>query len=169
MASLTAAPVLLCAAAVGCALSLAACGSSDPGSAAAGGVGAGGSTIPASGPPKVAATPVRALRAGAPRVVQFAAPRRYWCLPAHPGQAQATIGWSVPSATKLTVALDGRVLHQGIRRALPFAVPAGKADGIGVTIVFACAPGSSHTVTIRWRAGRSATTTRTVTIGKAKS
>ena len=37
---------------------------------------------------------------GAPKVVQFQAPRRYWCLPAHPGQAQVTVGWSVPSATR---------------------------------------------------------------------
>jgi hypothetical protein len=103
---------------------------------------------------------------GAPKVVQFAAPRRYWCLLAHRGQAQVTVGWSVPSATRVAVLLDGTALHSGIRKALPFWVPAGKPDGIGGTIVFPC-PGNRHRVTIRWRMKSSTAETRTVTIRKA--
>lgn len=105
--------------------------------------------------------------APAPEVAQFAAPKRFWCLQAHPGQAQVTIGWSVPSTTAVTVLLDGRALRQGLRHELPFAVLAGQADGIGATIVFRCGSGSHHRITLRWRTGDSAAATRTVTIRKA--
>ncbi len=104
---------------------------------------------------------------GPPKVVQFAAPRRFWCLQAHPGQAQVTIGWSVPSATDVAVLLDGRRLHAGLRRALPFAVLAGPASGIGATVVFPCRSGDRHRITIRWRMGSSPPAQRTVTIAKA--
>ncbi len=120
---------------------------------------------PAAGAPATAPTATSA--ATAPHVAQFASVPRFWCLPAHPGQAQTTIGWSVPTATSATVLLDGRALHQGIRKQLPFAVMAGKPAGIGVTVVFACRPGDHHRITIRWRDGSSPASARTVRIRKA--
>jgi hypothetical protein len=127
---------------------------------------AGGTTIPA-----VTTTsstqPTITTAGGAPKVVQFASPREFWCMKAHPGQAQVTVGWSVPSATTVVVALDGKSLHSGIRKVLPFWVAAGKAYGIGATVVFPCSSGNSHRITVRWRMRRSPTETRTVTIRKA--
>jgi hypothetical protein len=116
-----------------------------------------------------ALAPSALAAAAPPDVAQFASPHRFWCMTAHPGQAQVTVGWSVPTATAVTVLLDGRPLHQGLRDRLPFAVLAGKADGIGATVVFPCRSGQTHKVTIRWRAAGSAATTRTVTIRKARA
>jgi hypothetical protein len=99
--------------------------------------------------------------------VQFAGPRDFWCLKAHPGQAQVTIGWSAPSATTVAVLLDGRTLHTGIRKQLPFWVPAGKPAGIGGTVVFACGSGNRHRITIQWRGPGSPVEARSVTIRKA--
>jgi hypothetical protein len=127
---------------------------------------AGGTTIPAR-TTTTSTQPTITTADGAPKVVQFASPRQFWCMKAHPGQAQVTVGWSVPSATTVTVALDGTSLHSGIRKVLPFWVPAGKADGIGATVVFPCSSGNSHRITVRWRMRRSPTEMRTVTIRKA--
>jgi hypothetical protein len=112
--------------------------------------------------------PSASAAAAPPDVVQFASPKRFWCMTAHPGQAQVTVGWSVPTATAVTVLLDGRPLHQGLRDRIPFAVLAGKADGIGATVVFPCRSGRTHRVTIRWRAAGSAAASRTVTIHRAR-
>lgn len=131
-------------------------------------LGAGGEKLPPTTTATPPPTPTVTTTGGAPKVVQFAAPKRFFCVPAHPGQAQVTIGWSVPSATAVDVRLDGKQLHEGIRKALPFAVPAGPPSGIGSTIVFPCRPARTHTVTIRWRMGSSTPAERTVKITRAK-
>ena len=59
-------------------------------------------------------------------------------------QAQVTVGWSVPSATDVTVLLDGASPPVGIQDTAPYQVPAGKAPGVGSTIVFPCAA-DAHT------------------------
>jgi hypothetical protein len=125
-------------------------------------------TLPALAAATAASPAAGTTAAAAPPIVQFGSVPRFWCLAAFPGQAQTTIGWSVPTATSATVLLDGQVLHQGIRKQLPFAVLAGKADGLGVTVVFGCATGRSHRVTIRWRNGDSPASHRTITIRKAQ-
>lgn len=100
-------------------------------------------------------------------VAQFKAPEKFWCLRANPDEAQATLGWSAPQATEVKVFLDGEELHSGIRETLPFTVPAGDATGIGTTVVFACEPGDSHEVEVRWRMADSPPAERAVTIDKA--
>ena len=131
-------------------------------------LGAGGQKIPPTTTAAAAPTPTVTTANGAPGIRQFAAPKTFFCMAAHPNQAQVTIGWSVPNATAVDVRLDGKVLHEGIRKALPFAVPAGPPTGIGSTIVFPCRPDRTHTVKIRWRSGSSPTSERTVKITKAK-
>lgn len=125
-----------------------------------------GGTIPPPPPATTAPAPPPAA-GGAPRIVQFHAPRRFWCLPAHPGQAQVTIGWSVPAATAVTVLVDGRRVPLRIRRRAPFAVLAGTPSGIGATVVFACRSGTRHRVEIRWRAGDSPPARKVVSIRRA--
>ena len=84
-----------------------------------------------------------------------------------PGQAQATLGWSVPEAQGVKVFLDGEQLHSGIRDRLPFSVLAGDAAGIGTTIVFPC-EGDEHEVQVRWRLdGDAPRPEQSVTISKA--
>lgn len=116
----------------------------------------------------VPATPAVAAPSAPPRVVQFDAPERFWCLVSRPRQAQVTIGWSVPSATRVTVELDGRPLRSGLRKRAPFHVLAGSPSGIGTTVVFGCRTGARHTITIRWRVGDSKPATRTLRIRKAR-
>ncbi len=112
---------------------------------------------------------------GAPRVTQFKAPTKFWCLPDYANRAQITIGWHVPSATRVSLALDRRALSTiAVSHLLspgqpPFEVPAGGPTGIGATIVFPCVPGERHTITLRWRVGGSPATRRTVTVTKARS
>lgn len=111
---------------------------------------------------------IEAVGAGSGDVAQFAAPEEFWCLDGDPSQAQATVGWSVPAAAAVKVFLDGEQLHSGIRKALPFAVLAGDAPGIGATVVFPCDPGDEHEIEIHWRLeGSAPPATRTVTITKA--
>jgi hypothetical protein len=105
--------------------------------------------------------------ARASAIAQFDSPRKFWCLPGHPGQAQVIVGWSVPSAKKVAVFLDGRRLHSGIREKLPYWVPAGDASGIGATVVFRCGSAERHRVRVRWRIPSSPAVNRTVTIHKA--
>jgi hypothetical protein len=90
-------------------------------------------------------------------------------------RAQITIGWHVPSATAVSVALDGRALPiPALTRIYapaqpPFEVPAGPPSGVGTAIVFPCMPGERHTIALGWRAGRSPVTRRVVTVTKAPS
>jgi hypothetical protein len=153
-------------------VAVAGCGGGDDSAAVTAPLGAGGETIPrttgATTTETPVSTPTTATTAGGPKVRQFAAPKRFFCLSAHPNQTQVTIGWSAPSADAVDVRLDGKRLHSGIRKALPFAVPAGPASGIGSTIVFPCRPARAHTVTIRWRTGSSVLAERTVKITRAK-
>jgi hypothetical protein len=129
---------------------------------------AGGGTIPTT---TVAATPpdpTVTTPDGAPKVVQWAASKRYWCLAVHPGEAQTTVGWSAPSATSAEVLLDGRVLRTGLGHRPPYALLAPGPTGIGATIVFPCADGRSHRVTVRWRKDASPVVTKTVRIERAR-
>src|SRR3954451_25301750 len=82
-----------------------------------------GSAIPTRKSPEAAAMPGITTSDGAPKVTQFKAPSTFWCLPQSPNRAQVTIGWNVPSATAVSVKLDGRRIPTGIRTALPFQVP----------------------------------------------
>jgi len=161
--------LLALVAACGVALALVAIGDDDEGGtgASAAGIGAGGGTIPATTSTTTEDEPAVTTASGAPKVTQFRSPRNFWCLPAQPGQAQVIVGWKVPSAESATVALDGQRLHSGIRKNPPFWVPAGDASGIGATVVFACRPGESHRVTVRWRMPSAPPTERTVTVHKA--
>lgn len=103
---------------------------------------------------------------GAPEVVQFESPTSFYCLAEYPDEAQVTIGWSVPSATAVTVLVDGIEPATGIQPSMPYQVPAGPPSGIGATIVFPCEPLDQHTVTIRWQMGSSPAAERVVTITK---
>jgi hypothetical protein len=149
------------------AVCLASCGGSSGGGSTRAGVAAGGKTIPKTTTTTTPQPTTVTTPGGAPKVVQFKTPRKFWCLNDNPGQAQVIVGWSVPSATSVAVLLDGTRLHSGIRAALPFEVPAGDPSGIGSTVVFPCNSGARHRVTIRWRAHGSPVTQRTVTIAKA--
>ena len=110
---------------------------------------------------------------GAPRVTQFQAPTKFWCLPDYSNRSQITIGWHVPSATAVSLKFDGRTLSTvALSRLLapgqpPFEVLAGGPTGIGATIVFPCVPGQRHTIRLRWRAGGSPAAERVVTVSKA--
>jgi hypothetical protein len=112
---------------------------------------------------------------GAPRITQFHAPSQFVCLSGYPNRAQVTIGWHVPSATAVSLALDGRALPVLPLPQLyatgqpPFEVPAGGPTGLGTAIVFPCVPGQRHTITLGWRAGSSPVARRVVTITKAAS
>jgi hypothetical protein len=156
-------PLAVCA----LALTATACSESANHKTSSGAIDAGGTTIPAAKTTSAPTAPTITTASGAPKVVEFAAPHSFWCLEAHAGQAQVTLGWSVPSATTVAVLLDGRRVHTGIRKALPFWLPAGKAAGIGGTIVFRCRSQNRHRVTVHWRMRRSAIETRTVAIRKA--
>jgi hypothetical protein len=93
----------------------------------------------------------------------------------YPNRVQVTVGWHVPSATAVSLALDGRPLSAPPLQRLyasaqpPFEVPVGGPSGIGATIVFPCVPGQRHTIALAWRAGRSPITRRVVTVTKAAS
>jgi len=100
-------------------------------------------------------------------VQQFDAPTSFSCLAQDPAETQVTLGWVVPSAERVSVALDGRVLPRGIRSALPYDVPAGPAVGPGATVVFACNPVAQHTITLSWSFKRSPSTTRVVSVTRA--
>ena len=85
---------------------------------------------------------------GAMAVLQFHPPTSFSCLAQYPSQAQVTIGWNIPSATRVTETFDGTMMHSGIRDALPFAVSAGV--NLGTTLVFGCDSGASHTIVLTW-------------------
>ncbi len=122
--------------------------------------------LPTPTAPPPATHPLVTSPPGGPAVVQFQAPSTFSCLAQNPAQAQITIGWNVPASTQVTVALDGAALHRGIRRRLPFIVPAGPSLGPGATLVFACDGGSSHTVVLTWRRQGIPSTTRVVRVHK---
>jgi hypothetical protein len=101
---------------------------------------------------------------GAMAVLQFHAPTSFSCLAQYPLQAQVTIGWNVPSATRVTETFDGTIMHSGIREALPFAVSAGV--GLGTTLVFGCESGVAHTIVLTWYGQGLPPTRRVVTVHK---
>ena len=117
----------------------------------------------------VTTTPLVTTQSGQPAITQFNAPSTFSCLAAYRDQAQVTVGWHVPSADHLTVLFDGAPIHVGIIDALPFDVPAGRPSGPGTTIVFACAAGDQHQVTLRWDAPGLRSITRTFTATKVAS
>jgi hypothetical protein len=119
--------------------------------------------------PPVTTPPVVSTPSGQPAITQFNAPSTFSCLTVYPSQAQVTIGWHIPSADHVTVRFDGAPIHIGIEDALPFDVPAGPATGPGTTMVFACAAGDRHQVTLRWDAAGLRPVTRTFTVTKAAS
>jgi hypothetical protein len=121
-------------------------------------------TVPTETSPPVVTTP-----SGQPAITQFNAPSTFSCLTVYPSQAQVSVGWHVPSADHVTVRFDGAPIHIGIEDALPFDVPAGPATGPGTTIVFACAAGDHHRVTLQWDAAGLRPVTRTFTVTKVAS
>ncbi len=112
-------------------------------------------SIPTRPVPPTAPATVVTEPGGAPVVEQFVAPDSFVCLAEDPRQAQVTVGWDVPTATDVTILLDGAPVHSGIHDELPFAVTAGTARGIGSTIVFDCAASDARTITIQWTVGAS--------------
>ncbi|MDI9917320.1 hypothetical protein [Rhodococcus sp. IEGM 1379] len=80
-----------------------------------------------------------------------------------------TVGWSAPSATDVSLALDGQLLPVGIQNELPYQVPAGGPTGIGAAVVFACDSATHHTIDITWTGHARPATSRTVTIVKEPS
>jgi len=103
---------------------------------------------------------------GGPALAMFNAPTSFSCLTQDPAQAQVTIGWDAPSATQVTVTLDGVQPPRGIRASVPYEVPAGPPRGPGVTVVFACgAP--HHTIRLRWTMNHSPGTMRVVSVAAA--
>lgn len=134
-----------------------------------------GNPIPTRFPPSSGPTPGITTPDGAPRITQFHAPNQFSCLGGYPNRAQVTIGWHVPSATAVSLALDGRALATlPLNRLLvpgqrPFEVLAGDPSGIGATIVFPCAPGQRHTIALGWRTEHSPVTRRVVTVTEARS
>ena len=154
---------------LGAAIALAGCGGSSNSVATS----RPGLPIPTRNPPPATTTPGITTANGAPRITQFQAPTRFWCMPEYPNRAQVTIGWNVPSATTTSAALDGHALAIGKLANLlgsaqpPFVVLAGGTTGIGTTVVFPCVPGQRHTITLRWRIGQSPITERVVTVTKA--
>lgn len=135
--------------------------SSDEG-AAASVPGGPGEPIPPRTTPSTPSPPLVTTAEGGPEVVEFGAPDSFRCL-ADGIEGQATIGWSVPSATSVTVLLDGTPPATGIQDSLPYQIPAGPAPGVGSTIVFPCDSADQHTFTFVWALG-DATTTRSVTL-----
>jgi hypothetical protein len=129
-----------------------------------------GHPIPTRNPP-ASTPPVPGITTpdGAPKLTQFRAPSRFWCLAQYPDRAQVTIGWSAPSATAVSLRLDGRKLPSGLQASPPFQVPAGPPSGNGAAVVFACRPGTRHTISIDWRIKGSPKTSRTVIVRKASS
>lgn len=103
---------------------------------------------------------------GGPALVEYHAPSTFTCMPGTPDQAQITLGWSAPSATDVSFTLDGAPLAKGIQNPIPYEVPAGGAAQVGATIVFACEPASTHTITATWRMNDSPPTERVITITK---
>jgi hypothetical protein len=154
-------------------LLLAACGGSSSSTSVA--TSRPGNPIPTRYPPPSTTTPGVTTPNGAPRITEFKAPNQYRCMAGYPNRAQVTIGWNVPSATTVSLALDGRALpippltHIYAPAQPPFEVPAGPASGIGAAIVFPCVPGQRHTIALSWRAGSSPVTRRVVTLTKAAS
>jgi hypothetical protein len=142
------------------------CGGSTTGGPVQDAGGASGGTIPTTTTSTAKSDRTLTTAGGAPRVVQFAVPHRFWCLKAHPDQAQVTAGWSVPSATHVAVLLDGAQVHAGIRKSLPFSVQAGTPAGIGTTVVFPCRGTRTHRLTVRWQAHGSPWAEREATIRK---
>jgi len=122
--------------------------------------------IPAPTTTRPAKQPSVTTPAGGPAIGTFNAPASFVCLAQDPSQAQVTLGWIVPSATVVTVELDGRTLPRGIRDTVPYVVPAGKAVGPGATVVFAC-DDTRHTITVNWRVRASPATTRVVSVARA--
>jgi hypothetical protein len=125
-------------------------------------------SIPLQTVPDVTSPPVT-TPSGQPALTQFNAPSTFSCLTVYPSQAQVTIGWHAPTADRVTVRFDGAPIHIGLQDALPFDVPAGKAPGPGTTIVFACAAGDHHRVTLQWDASGLRPMTRTFTVTKVAS
>lgn len=134
-----------------------------PGTAAPGGPGI---SIPQPTTTASTVAPTITTPEGGPAVVEYSAPERFWCM-ADGILAQVTVGWSVPSATGVTVQLDGAELPSGLQDTAPYQVPAGSVTGIGSTIVFPCEP-DRHTITITWAMG-DRSTERTFTIAKAEA
>ena len=142
-------------------------GTTVPAGAATAAPGAPGIPIP---PPTTVATtqaPVVTTPEGGPAVVDLVVPDTFTCL-ADGVEAQVTVGWSAPSATGLTILLDGTSPPSGIQDTMPYQVPAGTAAGIGSTIVFPCDSGTEHTLTMTWSMGTE-TTERTFTITEAEA
>jgi len=134
-----------------------------------------GNPIPTRFPPPDTPTPGITTPDGAPRITEFSAPHQFRCMSGYPNRVQVEIGWHVPSATAVSLALDGRPLSTPPLERLyaagqpPFEVPAGPPSGIGAAIVFPCVPGQRHTIALGWRTGRSPVTRRVVTVTKASS
>lgn len=161
------------------ALALAAACSSNPSPSATGGTnssspgGGGGSVVDGPAPiptrtaPPTTAAPVVTTPDGAPALVEYHAPTTFYCLANTPNEAQVTIGWNAPSATDVSLTLDGEPLVSGIQPAPPYQVPAGGPTGFGATVVFACNPASEHTIKATWKMNDSPPTERTITITKA--
>ena len=120
-----------------------------------------GDSIPPRTTSSAAPPPLLTTAEGGPEVVEFGAPDSFRCL-ANGIEGQTTIGWSVPSATSVTVLLDGTAPATGIQDSLPYQIPAGPAPGVGSTIVFPC-DSAEHTFTFVWALG-DASTTRSVTL-----
>ena len=132
-----------------------------------------GNPIPTRYPPPSTTTPGITYPNGSPRITEFYAPARFECMGGYPNRAQVTIGWHVPSATAVSLTLDGRPLPVPPLDRMyapgepPFEVPAGGPSGIGAAIVFPCRPAARHTIAMGWRAGPSPVTRRVVTITRA--
>lgn len=138
----------------------------DPSSAASSVPGSPGEPIPPRATPS--SPPPSSLIAtvdGAPAVVEFGVSESFSCL-ANGVEGQVTIGWSVPSATDVSVLLDGTAPATGIQDDLPYQIPAGPAAGVGSTVVFPCQSADEHTFTVIWALGDT-TTTREVTVTRA--
>lgn len=101
----------------------------------------------------------------APAVDNFTVLPTFTCLKDEPARSVVTVGWSAPSATAVTLSLDGQPLQTGIRTEVPFQVPAGGPTGIGAAVVFDCRSSDVHTIEVVWTDGTSSQS-RTVTITK---
>ncbi|MBE7193276.1 MAG: hypothetical protein INR66_12430 [Gordonia polyisoprenivorans] len=99
-------------------------------------------------------------------VRNFVVQPSYSCLDGNPRRAIVTVGWTAPSATGVSLSLDGRRLPAGLNNPLPYQVPAGGPKGIGATVAFACDGATQHSITIDWTAAGLTPASRTVTIVK---